>query len=78
MVISGRKSSWRPVTSRVTQGSILVPFVIFVNGLDDAAECTPSKFAHDTMLREMADTPETSVAIQMDLTRLVSSFLLKN
>lgn len=43
-------------------------FHIFINGLDDGAECTLSKFA-DTKLEGVADTPE-SCCIEMDLHRL--------
>jgi len=56
-MISGRKSSWKQVTSGVPsgvhQGSVVGPILLnpFVNGLDDEAECALSKFADDTKLR---------------------------
>ncbi|GAB0178304.1 mitochondrial enolase superfamily member 1 [Grus japonensis] len=72
VVISRTKSSLKPVTSSICQWSILGPvlFKTFNNDLDDGTECTFSKFAHDTKLGGMADTPEGRAAIQRDLNRM--------
>lgn len=60
IVLNGATSGWRPVTSGVSQSSILglVLFNIFISDLDTRVECILNKFAYDAKLGVPIDSLE--------------------
>lgn len=68
MLICETTSSWRRKISGEPQVSILdiVLFNIFINDLDDGAECAVSKFADNTKVGGVADMPDGCAAVQRD------------
>jgi len=71
-VISGIKSTRKQITCGVPLW--LTPVLnIFINSLDNGIGHSLSKFADDTKLGRVTDTPDGCAAIQRDLDRLENS-----
>jgi len=66
VIVNGSISRWRPVTSDAPLWSILglVPFNMFISGIDSGIKCTLSKFADDAKLNGAVNTTEGRDVIQ--------------
>ena len=64
--INGVFSTWKKVTSGVPQGSVLGPvlFLIFINDLPEALDCTLKSFADDTKLYSIIKRPQDEIKLQ--------------
>ena len=69
-MINGRKLSWRPITSGVTQRLILrlTLFNIFIKDLDDSTKCTLSMFIDHKQLGGLIGAQSVVLPIRGTLT----------
>ena len=82
VVINGKKSEWKDVTSSVVQGSVLGPvcFTMYMNDMERTLDSTVSMFADDTKLIRPIVTENDRDILQHDidkLTRWTSKWQMK-
>jgi hypothetical protein len=72
VVVNGARSTWRPVTSGVPQGSVLGPilFVVYINDLPEMAKSQIKLFADDTKLFRRVNDAEDCEELQEDIDAL--------
>ncbi len=69
VVVNGKMSTLRPVTSGVPQGSVLGPilFLIYINDLPDAMNCVLRLFADDTKLYSAISSQVQEMLLQTNI-----------
>ena len=72
VIVNGKFSEWTPVISGTPEGGIISPILLalFINDLPESLETNCLLFADDVKLYHKIVTPEDSLLLQADLTRL--------
>lgn len=72
VIVNGRTSEWKPVTSGVPEGSLLAPllFSLFVNDLPSVIDSDCLMYADDVKIFRKIEAPADGLLLQGDLDRL--------